>query len=160
MLNRSRSTTVAVTGIMTALVCVGTLIIRIPIPQTKGYINIGDSMIFLSALLYGVRIGGFAGGVGSALADLIGGFGNWAPFTFVIKGIEGVLVGKISRKNEILAVVVGGAEMVLGYFITEVFLYGYGAAVVELPGNIFQAGFGMLLALPLYRGVSKVLKNE
>ncbi|MCD6467215.1 MAG: ECF transporter S component [Methanomicrobia archaeon] len=160
MLNRSRSTEVAITGVMTALVCVGTILIRIPIPQTKGYINIGDSMIFFSALCFGFRIGGFAGGIGSALADIIGGFGNWAPFTLIIKGVEGIIVGKLAKKSKILALVIGGSEMILGYFIVELFLYGYGAAVAELPGNIFQAGFGILLAIPLYKAVSKILTNE
>ncbi len=160
MMLKRKSTEIALAGVMAALVCVGTLIIRIPIPQTKGYINIGDSMIFFSALCFGFRVGGFAGGIGSALADLIGGFGNWAPFTLVIKGVEGLLVGKLAEKNEILALIVGGSEMVLGYFLVEIVLYGVGPAIAELPGNIFQAGFGIVLALLLYRTVGKILKNE
>lgn len=160
MMTKSRSTEIAIMGIMTALVCVGTLLIKIPLPQTKGYINIGDSMIFFSALCFGFRVGGFAGGVGSALADLIGGFGNWAPFTLIIKGIEGILVGKLAKRNKIFALAVGGSEMILGYFLVELFVYGYGAAIAELPGNIFQAVFGIIVALLLYKAVGKILKNE
>ena len=48
------------------------------------------------ALVFGWRIGGIAGGVGSALADALGGYFIWAPWTLIIKGIEGILVGTIA----------------------------------------------------------------
>lgn len=89
-----RSMTLA--ALMTALMTLATLIIRIPNPATQGYINLGDAMLMTIALLFGWRIGGLAGGVGSALADALGGYFLWAPWTLVIKGIEGVLVGWIA----------------------------------------------------------------
>ena len=89
-----RSMTLA--ALMIALMTLATLIIRIPNPATQGYINLGDAMLMTIALLFGWRIGGLAGGVGSALADALGGYFLWAPWTLVIKGIEGVLVGWIA----------------------------------------------------------------
>lgn len=79
-----------------ALVTLATFVIRIPNPATQGYINLGDGLLFTLALVFGWRIGGLAGGVGSALADALGGYFIWAPWTLVIKGIEGVLVGTIA----------------------------------------------------------------
>ena len=79
-----------------ALVTLATFVIRIPNPATQGYINLGDGLLFTLALVFGWRIGGLAGGVGSALADALGGYFIWAPWTLVIKGIEGVLVGSIA----------------------------------------------------------------
>ena len=79
-----------------ALVTLATVIIRIPNPATQGYINLGDALLFTLALVFGWRIGGLAGGVGSALADALGGYFIWAPWTLVIKGIEGILVGTIA----------------------------------------------------------------
>lgn len=140
-------------AVFAAAVCIATIVFPIPVPATSGYINLGDSMIFISALLFGARVGGIAGGVGSAIADILLGFGSWAPFTLVIKGTEGYVVGHLSKKNSVLwsiaAVVVGGAIMVTGYFIVEVVLYGLPAALVELPGNLFQAGSGLLIAVPV-----------
>ncbi len=83
-------------ALMIALMTLATLIIRIPNPATQGYINLGDAMLFTIALVFGWRIGGIAGGVGSALADALGGYFIWAPWTLVIKGIEGILVGMIA----------------------------------------------------------------
>ena len=127
-----------------AVVAVVTLIVRIPIPATQGYINLGDAAIIACALLWGPRSGGVAGGVGSALADLLGGYAHWAPFTLVIKGIEGLLVGLLGRGNpsafrSISAATLGGIVMVAGYFATETGLYGWQPALLAAWANGFQA---------------------
>jgi len=92
-----------------ALVALATMSIQIPVPQTRGYINLGDTVIFVFAMLFGARIGALAGGVGSALADLLTGYAHWAPFTLVIKGIEGLLVGLLAsgEKSYPVRVLVG-----------------------------------------------------
>jgi uncharacterized membrane protein len=138
-------------AIMAALVCVATLLIRIPNPM-GGYFNVGDVMIFVSALVFGPIVGGIAGGVGSALADLIG-FPVFAPFTLVVKGVEGVLAGLITDKKnvskDVLAVVIGGLAMIFGYFFTEVYLWGVGGALTEVPGNIGQIVIGGVVGIPI-----------
>jgi len=136
------------TAAFAALVAATTMVIRIPIPATTGYFNIGEAMIFIAALLFGPVVGGLAGGVGSAIADIIG-YPLFAPYTLVIKGVEGWLVGKMSRKtlrSDWIACVLGGAEMIFGYFAVEVFLFGLGAALEELPFNIFQVVAGVAIA--------------
>src|SRR5271169_2134121 len=114
---------VAQAGIMAALVAVATFFPQIPIPATKGYLNFGDIMIFVSALTFGPLIGGFAGGVGSAISDVASGYAYFAPFTLIIKGAEGLIAGlinnRLSRKRDIVAVVIAGVEMVSGYFLAE-----------------------------------------
>ena len=57
--------------------------------------NLGDSMIFVTAIVFGRKYGLAAGGLGSALADILGGYATWAPWTLVIKGIEGNLAGML-----------------------------------------------------------------
>jgi len=146
---------VAQAGIMAALVAVATFIVQIPIPATKGYLNFGDIMIFVSALTFGPLIGGFAGGVGSAISDVASGYAStYAPFTLVIKGTEGVIAGlisnKLSRKRDILAVTVAGAEMVSGYFLAEFFgLSLRWAAATEVPFNILQIAVGGIIGIPI-----------
>jgi uncharacterized membrane protein len=87
---------VAISGIMIALVFVLTFAIKVPVPFTRGYVHLGDSMIFISAILFGRRVGALAGGLGSALADLVGGYAYWAIPTLIIKSVMGALVGWIS----------------------------------------------------------------
>lgn len=88
----------SLTAVMAALVGAATLIVRIPNPM-GGYFNLGDVAIFAVALTFNPVVGGVAGGVGSAIADLIG-FPVFAVPTLVIKGLEGLIAGVISnRKN-------------------------------------------------------------
>lgn len=153
-------------ALMIALMTLATLIIRIPNPATQGYINLGDALLFTIALVFGWRIGGLAGGVGSALADALGGYFIWAPWTLVIKGVEGILVGTIAswgarqgtgprRIAAFIAVIAGGAWMVSGYYLAGSVLFGGVAALTEIPGNLTQAGVAVVVALPL----SVLLRN-
>jgi len=157
--------TIAYIGIGSAIICAGTMIIQIPIPQTRGYINLGDALVLTIAMLFGSRIGGLAGGIGSALADIILGYVHWAPFTFAIKGIEGLIAGSLAYKAQntivrVLFLILAGLEMVAGYFIVETFMYGIGPAVVELPGNCFQAGGGVLISMLLVLAIKRVTKGN
>ena len=80
-------------ALLTALVAVATLVLRVPMPATEGYINVGDAIIVSGALLFGGVVAGVSGGLGSALADGLGGYAHWAPFTLIIKGVEGLVIG-------------------------------------------------------------------
>jgi len=138
-------------AIMSALVAVGTLIVRIPNPM-GGYFNVGDVMIFVAALTFNPLIGGIAGGLGSAIADIIG-FPVFALPTLVIKGLEGLLASLITNKKnvyrDVLAVVAAGTEMVIGYFLVELYLWGLGGALGEIPANIAQIAIGGLIGIPI-----------
>ncbi len=144
----------ALSSVMAALVAVATFFIQIPVPATGGYINFGDIMIFVSALTFGPIVGGLAGGIGSAISDTIGGYFLYAPFTLIIKGIEGALAGQISNRKalwrDIIAVTVAGAEMVSGYFLAEFFPLHIGwAALAEVPGNVTQIVVGAAIGIPI-----------
>lgn len=158
MEERTRTLVFGALGI--ALVALATMSIQIPVPQTRGYINLGDTLIVVFALLFGARVGALAGGVGSALADLLSGYAHWAPFTLVIKGIEGLIIGLFASGEKsyfwkLFIVVLATLAMVAGYFLVELFLYGLGGALAELPGNFVQAGsavvIGPLVAFALQR---------
>jgi uncharacterized membrane protein len=152
-------------AVMSALVTVGTLIVRIPNPM-GGYFNVGDVMIFVTALTFNPLIGGVAGGLGSAIADIIG-FPIFAIPTLVIKGLEGLLASLISDKKQVyrdvLAVVVAGTEMILGYFLVELWLWGIGGALAEVAANIAQIAIGGLVGIPvalvLRRRLPEILRD-
>jgi uncharacterized membrane protein len=91
----------SITGVFTALVCIATISFTVYVPSTKGYFNIGETVVYISALLFGPSVGAFAGGVGSMLADAFLGYYYYAPATLVIKAFEGFLVGFLSRKGRV-----------------------------------------------------------
>ncbi|MDI9644856.1 MAG: ECF transporter S component [Candidatus Verstraetearchaeota archaeon] len=94
---------IPVTAFYTALVSVSTVAFTIYVPATRGYFNIGEAAVYTAALLGGARIGAFAGGVGSMLADLILGYYLFAPATLVIKGMEGGILGLLSSRPPALS---------------------------------------------------------
>ena len=110
------------TGLMTAAVTVATIAIIIPVPNTGGYIHAGDSMVFLAVLVLGWKYGAFAAGIGSALADIVSGYAQWAPATLVIKMIMAALMGlaiekamKSMKNTTLLAVFVAGSWLVFNF---------------------------------------------
>jgi uncharacterized membrane protein len=157
----------AIAAIFAALVCVATIVFTISIPATSGYFNLGETAIYVAALLFGPYVGGLAGGVGASIADMIVA-AQFAPGTLVIKGIEGIIVGFLNRKlsswtakqslSAIVAVVIGGLEMVAGYFLYEnlVLNYPIADAAVEIPFNIVQMLVGLVVAISLTRIVLRI----
>jgi len=149
----------ALTAGLAATTTVATMLIQIPIPATRGYLNFGDILVFTSALLFGRFVGGLAGGIGSALSDVITGYGYYAPYTLIIKGLEGFFAGAIrdgkSTRRDILGWLVGAVVMVTGYFLAEAYAMGFGvpAGLVEVPTNIVQVLSGAIIAIPLARGL-------
>ncbi|MGD9098165.1 MAG: ECF transporter S component, partial [Desulfobacterales bacterium] len=79
---------VGVTVAFITLAFLGTAAIRVPIPASGGYFNLGDTFVMAAALLYGPLVGAAVGMVGPALADAIG-FPQFILATGVVKGIEG-----------------------------------------------------------------------
>ncbi len=218
---------VVYSAVFAALVFAATLI-SVETPTTKGYFNLGESMVYTAAILLGPLVGAIAGGLGSAMADVYLGYGHYAPGTLVIKGLEGYIVGLLALKlmeasedrarlvarlsavlvaggvilagalvysglyggdtilyifgrqvefrvplwawivvgvlagaailyverrrgprhaARLAAMLVGGLEMVAGYFLYEAIVLQYGlAAAAEIPVNIGQALIGAAIA--------------
>lgn len=95
----SKPIKLAISAIFTSLVFAATIVFSSYVPQTTGFFNIGETMVFTSAILFGPFVGSFAGGVGSMFADLFLGYPHFAPATLIIKGCEGGVVGILCRKK-------------------------------------------------------------
>ena len=153
------------TAMLTAMVCVATMLIRIP--TMVGYTNLGDGFILLSAFLFGPFYGAVAGGIGSMLADILSGYAFYAPATLVIKGLIAViaaLLWKAMRKRggdkvwkKILAGLVAEIWMAAGYWTFETLFLGEAkAALASVPNNIAQGLVGVVLGMVLYYALSKL----
>jgi uncharacterized membrane protein len=157
------------TALFTALTCVATMSIRIPTPGTSGYIHLGDALVILSGVILGPAYGLVAGGLGSAMADLLGGYFLYVPITFLIKGMISLLSGLIYKhlgrtaKTRSLAVVFGGIVdivfVTLGYFIFDYLMYGISAAV-SIPASLVQGIGGMVISILLYPLLHRLVSLE
>jgi uncharacterized membrane protein len=248
-----RTSQVAGAAIFTAFVAAATSVFSVTIPATNGYFNVGEIMVYTSALLMGPYVGAFAGGVGSMISDLSLGYPYYAPGTLVIKALEGFIVGYLSTRAfpsvsrmswraitvaagivfssalayvgttflsgdisptlgdawgipaftfsldvpslfwvalavaafalvvfvgfrhrpksglSVLSVLVGGAEMVTGYYVYESLVLtliapasftATLAPLTEVPFNIAQALIGLLVAVPLVRSIRRITRGR
>jgi uncharacterized membrane protein len=175
MANRKKWTfaTTAIVGALIALAAIATTVIRIPIPATTGYFNIGDVFVILAGLWLGPLAGAIVGGVGPTIADAIG-FPVFIPATLITKGMEGFIVGLIASraktgglKIKTVAAFAGGVTIVAGYFVFEAYIYpavgqtipafaitDIGAAIVEVLPNTIQGIVGAVGGLALWKALS------
>ena len=147
----SPSKKLAFTALFSALCCIGTVVIAIPLPN--GYFNVGDVFVLLAGWILGPFYGSVAAAVGSALADVVSGYAIYAPATAIIKGGSAFLaymvclfLKKIFKKDSLdpiarlFSALLAETFMVIGYLLFESLLYGWGGAVLALSGNLLQGG--------------------
>ncbi len=158
---------ICVTAMFAALICVATMLIQIPSPL-NGYVNFGDCFILIAAWVLGPVYGFAAGGIGSALADLITGYVHYVPGTLVIKGLIAVAAALICRAllkkvtkfptaAYIVSSLVGEMIMVGGYYLYAALLLGksFAGAAASVPGNLIQGAFGMICGVVIIRIIAR-----
>ena len=155
----SKTKRIVITALMAAMVCVATMIIKIPSPM-KGYLNIGDCIVLLCGWLLSPGYGFVAAGLGSALADMFSGYITYAPATFLIKGSMALIAFacfKLMNKrlgrlpSQIIGAVLAEIVMVLGYYVFEGFMYGFIPSAVNIPANAVQGTAGLILGIILVK---------
>jgi uncharacterized membrane protein len=153
--------TVALLSVLTAITAALTLAVRIPLSLTKGYINLSDAGVLFTGFALGPVVGFVAGGVGTGLADAIGGYPHWTLASLVIHGLQGLVAGLIGYRaglpRMIPGFLAGAVIQVVGYFLAAAYGFGYGvgAALADVPGGIAQAIVGGLIGIPLVLAVRK-----
>lgn len=154
---------VAYLAVFTALTFVATVIISIPMASTSGgYINFGDTIIFVASAILGPLGGLVSGAIGSVIADLIYA-PQYALITLIVKGLEGLLAGLVisairkAFKDKkwvdyvafITGFIVGALFMVLGYYVGGGILLGilegdfesgFYISLLDVPSNFIQGG--------------------
>ena len=142
-------------ALMAALCTIMTMVIQVPSPM-QGYVNLGDCIVLLSGWILGPWWGAAAGGIGSMLVDLLGGYGHYAPGTLIIKGCMALVAALIvkamkeSKASYVISAVVSEVIMVVGYFGYASLLLGKGwGAAASIPGNLVQGAMGMVIGLVL-----------
>ena len=83
-------------ALFAALCCVITMYPKFP--TLFGYIHAGDALVLLAAYVLGPLWGSLAAALGSSLADLMAGYVQYFPGTFVIKAVMALLAGALLRR--------------------------------------------------------------
>lgn len=151
-------------GLLSALTFVATMAIHVP-SLNGGVVHLGDSMIFLTAVVFGGRYAAISGAIGMTLFDILSGYSVWAPYTFVIKAVMGFIAGSIAYaggskgKNvykNALGMLLAGIWMIGGYYLAEVMISGnWVSPVASMTGNVIQFGAGAVIAFVITAAIKK-----
>lgn len=168
-IQRSKTKTLVINALFIALTLVATMFIniRLPLMGNGGLIHLGNVPLFLAAIIYGRKTGAVAGAFGMGLFDLISGWTAWAPFTFVIVGAMGYVVGLMSEKLKFnpyvvntLAVAAALIIKIVGYYFAEVLLYqNWIVPLGSIPGNVMQVVIAGIIVIPFADRLKKLAKK-
>lgn len=165
---RQKTFDLILTAMLIALVFVSTffLNIKLPIASNGGLVHLGTAMLFIASILFGPKKGALAGAIGMGIFDIVGGWLVWAPITFVARGLQGYIVGKIAwskdRKGNsvalnLIATIISVPFMVAVYYIGEGILYGnWIQPLASIPGDLTQNVLGIIIAIPICVTLKKI----
>jgi uncharacterized membrane protein len=150
---------VTTTAVFAGLTAALTSLFVVPSP-TGGYTAIGDTMIFVAALLFGPRVGGLSGAIGAVAADLYTGYDRWL-ISIPAHGLEGIIAGFARGRRvsvQVVLLVIAGFVMASIYFYLNVFIRGFPVALISYVRDLFgQAGISLILSLIIARSVRRIM---
>lgn len=153
------------TALFAALVCVATLVIKIPSVVTNGYVHLGDGFIFIAVILLGKKNGALAGAIGASLADMLGGYSHYIIPTFIIKLVMGYVMGLFIEKKSsnntswVIGALLGSLWQIIGYYIVgSIFVGSFITTLMDIPGNLVQSLVGIFIANLLSGQLKKFIK--
>lgn len=140
-------------ALLLAITIVFGRIFIIPIPWTHGNVNLCDAGILIAAMLLGPVYGTAVGGLGGLFLDLISGYAQYAPFSLISHGLEGLIAGWLYKKagnskaGQWLANILAALVMVVCYFFSDSILYKWTAGLLGIGTNILQGLVGVIIAM-------------
>lgn len=172
-LSSTKTVEIVQIGIMAAIVYIATYLIKIPV-GSGAVLHIGDSMVYLAAILLGKKKGVIAAVLGMTIFDLTTPYFFWAPFTLVVKGGMAYITAAIAYRkgytgdnfwNNLFAFIIAGSWMVLGYLLSGFVVYELISndsllAFKDIIFNIGQVTVGIAIALPLSLTLVKYNKKR
>jgi len=152
--------TISLVALLSSVTIMLTLAVRVPFAPTRGYFTLADVGVYFAAFAFGPVMGFVVGGLGTGLADILGGYAHFAIWSFLIHGLQGLVAGLLGYRRGwpglVAGWLAGGAVMVAGYFGVEYFLYGLGPALGEATTtNLPQVAVGGLIGVLLVLAVRR-----
>lgn len=137
---------------MAAIIYVFTAYIHVP--SHTGYTHVGDGFLYLTASLLPAPFAAAAGAIGAGLADLLSGYGIWAPGTVIIKVLTAFCFTsrreKLVNKRNVLGILPALVLCVGGYYLYEVLITGnFTAPALGIPGYLTQVALSSVVYLAL-----------
>ena len=113
------------------------------IPSSKGYVHIGDGIIFLASSILPTPYAVGVGVAGAGLADILSGYAVWFPATAVVKGVTALFFSKKGEKiitvRNLLAIIPSFIVCAGGYIVYEALVItDFKTAVLQIMSYVTQ----------------------
>jgi len=122
-----------------------------------------DSVIFIASLIYGPRVGAIVGAIGAVATDIYVGYPRWFV-SIPAHGLEGFIAGLGKGRKiymQALLCLLGGVVMALIYFYVNVFIKGFGPAIISLFRDVFgQVAVSLILTMVIKPILSKAFSRK
>ncbi len=144
--------TIALMGVLTAGSAL--LTIYFMVPYAVGYFNLGDVLVLSFGIVF-TPVLSLLAGIGPMIGDYALGYGLFAPFTLIIKGLEAFIVAmiyfRLPKNFRFLAFLLGGLFMAFAYGFAYVFTEGgqWGAFLTYILPDSIQGIVSATLAFLL-----------
>lgn len=143
---------ICLTALMAAIIYAFTAYIHVP--SHTGYTHVGDGFLYLAASLLPAPFAAAAGAIGAGLADLLSGYGIWAPGTVIIKVLTAFCFTsrreKLVNKRNVLGILPALVLCVGGYYLYEALITGnFTAPALGIPGYLTQVALSSVVYLAL-----------
>ena len=166
-------------GLMAAMIFVLNYL-RIPFMGTQ--LHMTNALCVLSGLLFGPGAGFLAAGLGSALYDIVAGWGAECVITFINKGAIALVAGLIAHRAahraaltradhaKIVIASVLGASVYVALYMLKTFVFGLlvngmtvegvsASMLSKLPGSLINAVFSFIVAPVLLGALRPALRQ-
>jgi uncharacterized membrane protein len=153
-------------GLFAALTIVATYI-HIPIaPSSGGLIHLGSVILFVAAYILLPPYAAISVALGMTIFDLLSGWAAWAPFTFVIRFVQVMILSSlIHNKKKNYFVIIGAYILcslweMAGYYAAEAIIVGnWLVPIASMPSEILHDIIGIVFGLPLALLAQKAIKK-
>ena len=163
-------------GVLAGMCAIATSI-KIPL-GVGAMVHLGTAFLFTVAITWGGVYAGLSAAIGSAFFDLLMGFSPYTPWSFVIKGIAGLIAGVIAHGlwprddsdspiagkrwmfRAVLGCVVGAVWTLGGYIVAWWQVTGsLAVAFANVPASLLTSSVGLIVALFLAPRLQKALNR-
>lgn len=161
-------------GVLSSMCAIATTI-KIPF-GVGAMVHMGTAFLYTAAIIFGGVYAGLAGAIGSAFYDLVMGFSPYTLWSFVIKGIAGLIAGIIAKGlwpevkpgagNEpsiirmVLGCILAAAWTLCGYMVAWWQVTGsFTIAIGNIPSSLMTSGAGFVVAMLLAPKLRKIINK-
>ena len=173
-MNDNKVKNLVITAFFTAITFLGIQSFRIPLPAAVGtpFLHFGHIFVVMGLLLQGGKRGAVSGTLGLTIFDMLNGYMQDAPKTFVETAVKCLIVGALfmmlKKKADgaavVCAFIYGCINIIMEFTMSTIAMMmvgsGFAAAAVaaftSLPATVINAVFMVIAIAILYQPVKKI----